>query len=157
MLFQFNMQSGRPIKPGAKWKWLLLFVGFPLLELWLILKLSAVMGWGATIWLILMTGFMGGTLAHRQGFTTLQKIQLDMAQGRMPAGALLDGLLILVAGLLLITPGIITDLVGFSLLIPPLRRLISGRAAGWVSQRFKMPQPHVKPQTGLDDEDVIDV
>jgi UPF0716 protein FxsA len=66
-------------------------------------------------------------------------------------------LLILVAGLLLITPGIITDLVGFSLLIPPLRRLISGRAAGWVSQRFKMPQPHVKPQTGLDDEDVIDV
>ena len=109
MLFQFNMQSGRPIRPGAKWKWLLLFVGFPLLELWLILKLSAVMGWGATIWLILMTGFMGGTLAHRQGFTTLQKIQRDMAQGRMPAGALLDGLLILVAGLLLITPGIITD------------------------------------------------
>jgi UPF0716 protein FxsA len=88
MFFQFNMQSGRPIKPGGKWKWVLLFVGFPLLELWLILKLGAVMGWGATIWLILMTGFIGGTLAHRQGFATIQKIQEDMAQGRMPAGAL---------------------------------------------------------------------
>ncbi len=157
MFFQFNMQSGRPIKPGGKWKWVLLFVGFPLLELWLILKLGAVMGWGATIWLILMTGVIGGTLAHRQGFATIQKIQMDMAQGRMPAGALLHGLLILVAGLVLITPGIITDLIGFSLLIPPLRRLMSGRATRWISQRFKMPQPQARPQTGLNDDDVIDV
>ena len=157
MYFQFNMHSGRPIKPGGKWKWVLLFVGFPLLELWLILKLGSVMGWGATIWLILMTGIIGGTLAHRQGFATIQKIQMDMAQGRMPAGALLDGLLILVAGLVLITPGIITDLIGFSLLVPPLRRLMSGRATRWIGKRFKMPQPHVRPQTGLNDDDVIDV
>ena len=115
------------------------------------------MGWGATLWLILMTGVIGGTLAHRQGFATIQKIQMDMGQGRMPAGALLDGLLILVAGLVLITPGMITDMIGFCLLIPSLRRLLTHRATKWLSLRFKMPQPTARPQTELNDDDVIDV
>ena len=116
------------------------------------------MGWGATIWLILMTGVIGGTLAHRQGFATIQKIQSDMAQGRMPAGALLDGLLILVAGLVLITPGIITDCIGFSLLIPPVRQLISRRATGLISKKFTPPVGGVRPQReNLNDDDVIDV
>ena len=157
MSFQFNMHSSGKIKPGSKWKWVLLFVGFPLLELWLILKLGSVMGWGVTLWLILMTGVIGGSLAHRQGFAIIQRIQMEMGQGRMPAGALLDGLFILVAGLVLITPGMITDLIGFCLLIPQIRRMVGARARRWLAQRFQMPQPTARPQDDLNNDDVIDV
>jgi len=162
MFVQFNWNSQRRVKPGGLWKWLLLFVGFPLLELWLILKLGAVMGWGVTLWLILMTGVIGGTLAHRQGFATIQKIQIELSQGRMPAGALFEGLLILVAGLVLITPGILTDSIGFCLLIPPVRTLICRRLIKSVGSKFQgapgsAPSTGARPAQNLDGDDVIDV
>jgi len=162
MFVQFNWNSQRRAKPGGLWKWILLFVGFPLLELWLILKLGAVMGWGVTLWLILMTGVIGGTLGHRQGFATIQKIQQELGQGRMPAGTLFEGLLILVAGLVLITPGILTDSIGFCLLIPPIRKLICHRLVKKVGSKFQVP-PGAPPASGarpaqnLDGDDVIDV
>ena len=162
MFVQFNWNSQRRVKPGGLWKWILLFVGFPLLELWLILKLGAVMGWGVTLWLILMTGVIGGTLAHRQGFATIQKIQQELSLGRMPAGTLFEGLLILVAGLVLITPGMLTDSIGFCLLIPPVRKLICRRLVKKVGSKFQTP-PGAPPAAGarpaqnLDGDDVIDV
>ena len=118
------------------------------------------MGWGVTLWLILMTGVIGGTLAHRQGFATIQKIQHEFSQGRMPAGALFEGLLILVAELVLITPGIVTDMLGFSLLIPPLRRVISRKLTKSIGSKFKgpsMPSEGARPAQNLDGDDVIDV
>ena len=162
MFVQFNWNSQRRTKPGGLWKWILLFVGFPLLELWLILKLGAVMGWGVTLWLILMTGVIGGTLAHRQGFATIQKIQQELSQGRMPAGTLFEGLLILVAGLVLITPGILTDSIGFCLLIPPIRKLICHRLVKKVGSKFQAPSgvppaSGARPAQNLDGDDVIDV
>lgn len=162
MFVRFNWSSQRRVKPGGLWKWILLFVGFPLLELWLILKLGAVMGWGVTLWLILMTGVIGGTLAHRQGFATIQKIQAELSQGRMPARTLLEGLLILVAGLVLITPGILTDSIGFCLLIPPVRQLICRRLVQSIGRKFQgasgaSSASSARPAQHLDGDDVIDV
>lgn len=100
-----------------------LFVCVPLVELYLLFKLhewteSALL----TIGLILLTGFLGAWLAKQQGLSTIQKIQTAVAEGRMPASELVDGAMILIAGALLLTPGILTDAFGFSLLLPPCRR-----------------------------------
>lgn len=101
-----------------------LFIVMPLLEIWLLVQLGALYGWQWTLMLVVITGVTGAWLARAQGMQVLLAIQRDMAQGRMPAPRLLDGVLILVAGVLLITPGLITDATGFLLLMPPVRVII---------------------------------
>ena len=86
-----------------------------------------------TISLVLITGFVGAALAKRQGLRTWQNIQEQTASGRVPGGALVDGLLILIAGAVLITPGILTDLFGFALLIPPVREILKA----YLTKRFE--------------------
>jgi UPF0716 protein FxsA len=101
---------------------LLLFVVTPLVELAILLKVNEWLGsWRETILLVILTGFVGAWLAKAQGLIVLQQIQQDMNAGRLPAPRLLDGLMIIVAGALLVTPGLITDAVGFLLLIPSVR------------------------------------
>jgi UPF0716 protein FxsA len=141
----------------GRWKWLVLFVGFPLLEVWLIMKLKTSMGWPLTLWLILMTGVIGGSLAHRQGFTTIQKMQFEMAHGRMPAATLVDGLFIFAAGLLLITPGMITDAIGFCLLIPTLRAFFRKRLVAQFKRQFRASNVMSGTQSFSESDDVIDV
>ncbi len=99
----------------------LLFTLMPLLELWLLFKLSGLFGFWTTVAVVLLTGMAGAALAKWQGFLTMFRIQTDLRAGKMPAKAMGDGVLILVAGVLLITPGVITDIVGLSLLLPPVR------------------------------------
>ena len=106
---------------------LLLFILTPLIELWLLMLVSEHLGAATTIWLVLVTGFVGASLARRQGIQTWLTIQRETQQGKMPAASLVDALMIFVAGLLLITPGILTDVVGFSLLVPPIRTLLRNR------------------------------
>lgn len=101
-----------------------LFVGLPLLELWVLLLLGGRIGWAPTILLVFVTGVVGAWLARAQGFQTLAAIQRDMAAGIMPAPRLMDGVMILVAGAMLITPGILTDIAGFLLLVPATRQII---------------------------------
>lgn len=105
-------------------KLLLLFVGLPLVELWLLLVVGNRIGWGPTIMLVLVTGVVGTGLARTQGLQTLAAIQRDMATGVMPAPRLMDGVMILLAGAMLITPGILTDVAGFLLLVPATRQII---------------------------------
>jgi UPF0716 protein FxsA len=105
-------------------KLLLLFVGLPLVELWLLLVVGNRIGWGPTIMLVLITGVVGTGLARTQGLQTLAAIQRDMATGVMPAPRLMDGVMILLAGAMLITPGILTDVAGFLLLVPATRQII---------------------------------
>ena len=101
---------------------LFLFVTIPLIELYPLLQLNELTGSAiTTIGLILFTGALGAWLAKQQGLSTVMKIQRAMAEGRMPAAELVDGGMILFAGALLLTPGILTDAFGFSLLIPPCR------------------------------------
>lgn len=99
----------------------LLFIGLPLIELAILVKLGEVLGFWPTIGLVVITGFWGAYLARLQGFWVLRKIQNEMAAGRIPTGDLVDGLLILIGGIVLLTPGLLTDLAGFALLVPYVR------------------------------------
>ena len=106
----------------------LLFTCIPLVELALLLRIGSIIGALNTILLVIFTGMLGACLARQQGIRTFQTIRSLMARGEMPGEPLLDALLILLAGFLLITPGILTDLFGFLMLVPatraPLRRWI---------------------------------
>lgn len=100
----------------------LLFVVVPLLELMLLIQLGQWVGLWPTLLLVFGTGVVGAALARSQGVRTLAAFQRELAQGRMPGGPLMDGLAVLVGGAFLLTPGLLTDVAGFSLLIPASRR-----------------------------------
>lgn len=102
----------------------LLFVVVPLLELAFLIQVGRWMGIGPTVGLVFLTGILGALLARAEGLRTLWAFRSELATGELPGQPLLDGLCILVGGALLLTPGFVTDLAGFSLLLPPTRRLI---------------------------------
>jgi len=103
---------------------LLLFVFLPMVELYLLIMLGSRIGAMPTIGLIVLTGIIGATLARQQGLSVLMKIQREMAAGKPPTQKLVEGALIVVGGIVLLTPGIITDIFGFSLLMPPVRQAL---------------------------------
>lgn len=100
----------------------LLIALLPLVELWLLFEIGKVIGSGPTILLVLGTGLLGALLLRSQGFYILSQIRADLEQGIIPGEKLFDGLCVLIGGLFLVTPGLITDLSGFLLLIPYTRR-----------------------------------
>ena len=100
---------------------LILFTVVPLIELALLIKLGNLIGLWPTIFIVIATGVLGAALARSQGTRTVGAIRAELAQGRAPTESLLNGLLILVGGVVLLTPGLLTDLLGFSLLIPLTR------------------------------------
>ena len=102
---------------------ILLFTLVPVVELALLLRIGGFIGFGATIAIVVFTGVTGAYLAKMQGLITLARIQEEVNHARMPTDKLFDGLLILLSGILLLTPGFITDLVGFLGLIPLTRSL----------------------------------
>ena len=108
-------------------KLLLLFVLVPAVELALLIEIGSRIGTASTLLLIVMTGVVGASLASRQGLEVLRQIQAEVAVGRMPGSAIVDGVIILLAGVVLMTPGVLTDLLGFLCLIPGTRRLIKIR------------------------------
>ena len=103
---------------------LLLFIVVPVLELFLLIELGQRIGTLTTLALIIVTGTVGASLARQQGLATLARLRADLAAGHTPAEPLMDGGLILVAAAVLITPGVLTDVVGFLFLIPACRQLI---------------------------------
>lgn len=105
---------------------IILLTVLPALELALLIKVGSIIGAANTILLILLTGVAGAWLARMQGFRTLMAIQENLNRGVMPTEEMLDGVLILVGGLLLMTPGFITDTLGLILLIPPARWVVKG-------------------------------
>lgn len=102
-------------------KLFLLFVGLPLVELAILIQLGEWVGLLPTVGLVVLTGAIGAALARRQGFQVWLAIQAELRQGRMPMGGLMDGLLVLIGGIVLLTPGLITDITGLLLLFPPTR------------------------------------
>ena len=110
----------------------------PLLELCLLLWVHQVTNWQFTLLLVLSTGVLGAWLARQQGQAAWVRVQMELAAKRMPGDALMDALLILLAGVLLITPGLLTDTLGFSLLIPWSRTLYKRRLSAWFKQRFQV-------------------
>jgi UPF0716 protein FxsA len=115
---------------------LLLFTLIPVIELALLLELKGHIGLMATIALVLTTGFAGAALTRSQGTQALHQVRQSMRGGGFPADELLDGVLILAGGLLLLTPGMLTDLVGFSVLIPFSRRRLRDGLKKTIRRRF---------------------
>jgi len=101
---------------------MLLFVVVPAIELVLLIEIGSRIGTLRTLALIVVTGIVGAQLAGRQGLDVLRRIQRETSLGRLPAASLIDGAFILVAGALLVTPGILTDVVGLLCLVPAFRR-----------------------------------
>ncbi|MFQ5490285.1 MAG: FxsA family protein [Phycisphaerae bacterium] len=108
---------------------ILLFVALPLAELALLIRIGRAIDVIPTIALVAVTGILGAALARHQGLRSLRRIQTDLHQGIMPAAEMLDGLMILLAGAVLVTPGVITDAIGFALLVPPIRTFVRKRLA----------------------------
>lgn len=102
----------------------LLLVVAPLVELYVIIQVAQVIGGWETIALLVIESMIGAWLLKRQGLSTLAKITRALDQGRAPGKELIDGLLILVAGALMLAPGFIGDVIGYFLLIPPTRALV---------------------------------
>ncbi|EAQ82720.1 FxsA family protein [Blastopirellula marina] len=117
---------------------LLLFILIPTTELALLLFLAGATDPLFTLALVVVTGVIGSMLARNQGFATYRRIQSEFAQGRMPTDSLFDAILISLAGVLLITPGILTDLTGFALLIPFLRKPIKAWLIEWGKKHFHL-------------------
>lgn len=104
---------------------LLLFTIVPLVEVYLLVTLGGLMGPAATVALVVVTGALGAALARREGTRVWREWQEAIAAGEMPEEGVVSSLLVLVGGVLLVTPGVLTDIVGLSLLIPPSRRAIA--------------------------------
>ncbi|MDP2601564.1 MAG: FxsA family protein [Deltaproteobacteria bacterium] len=110
----------------------LLFTIVPLVELFILIKIGGQIGGFNTILLVIMTAVLGALLARLQGLRTLQQIQLSLSQGQIPAEELIDGVLILAGGILLLTPGVLTDLFALVLLFPYTRTHFKR----WLRRRF---------------------
>lgn len=107
------------------------------MELYILIEAGRILGLGTTIGLIMLTGVAGAWLARSQGIEILRKIQEETSQGQMPAITLIDGALVLVGGLLLLTPGFFTDALGFSFLVPLSRNLWRKGLNTWLHSQIK--------------------
>ncbi|MDY0167102.1 MAG: FxsA family protein [Thermoguttaceae bacterium] len=124
---------------------LLLFTVVPLVELVLLLVLADHTGWEFALALVLATGIAGAALARWQGLRCLRRFHEQTAAGRIPTDPLMDGLMILVAAALLVTPGVLTDLAGFALLLPPVRSVLKRRVRRHWELRFHAFHPTGQP------------
>jgi UPF0716 protein FxsA len=119
-------------------KLLLAFVLVPLVEIVLFIEIGARIGTWTTLLIIAVTAVLGAALAHREGLKAWWRIQDKLLSGQMPDEELLDGLLVLIASALLLTPGFFTDAVGFLLLAPPTRQMIKRWLRRQFSQRWRL-------------------
>jgi len=122
-------------------KLFLAFTLVPVLELYLLIKIGAVIGAMNTMALVILTGFAGAYLARMQGMQTMRRVRSQLQQGIMPAEDLIDAVIIFVAGIVLLTPGFLTDLAGLLLLFPASRFHFKR----WLRQKFDqwMQNPNV--------------
>lgn len=123
---QFSNQNHRGRRyPGPMFFLVvLLLIVAPLVELYVIIQVGQAIGGWNTIGLLILMGLVGGWLLRQQGLSVLRRIQSSFQSGQSPEKELVDGLLILVAGALMLAPGFVGDVIGFLLLIPPTRAIV---------------------------------
>ncbi len=102
----------------------LLFLAIPMVEIYFLIQVGSVIGALPTIGLVVFTALLGAMLLRLQGIATLNKARTMMAQGQVPAVEMMEGVLLVMSGALLLTPGFVTDAIGFAFLVPPLRRAL---------------------------------
>ncbi len=100
----------------------MLFVAVPILEVFLLIQVGSFIGVGWTIFLVILTAVLGSVLLRIEGLATLFRLQRTLERGELPAFELLEGALLLIGGALLVTPGLFTDTIGFTCLLPYTRR-----------------------------------
>ena len=122
-------------------KLFLAFTIIPVVEIYLLIQIGTIFGALTSIALVIVTGFLGAYLARIQGLQTLFRIQKSLREGQMPSGELLDALLIGIAGLVLLTPGFLTDAFGFLLLIPNTRTVIKQ----WLHRQIEVRYTSTRP------------
>ena len=118
-------------------KLLILFVIVPVTELYILIEVGKKIGSLTTIGIIILTGIIGAYLVKSQGFMILKKIQNDLNEGIMPGDSLIQGAIILSGGILLLTPGFVTDIIGFIFLIPVSRRVVKKYLLKWLKGKIK--------------------
>ena len=136
----------------------LLFTIVPAVELYLLMQIGSLIGPAQTVLLIVVTGIVGSYMAKREGLAVLKQLQEDAKKGIPPADRLIEGLLVLIGGVLLITPGVLTDFLGFSLIAPitrramapalkksVMKRMVTGVDGGGFSVNFGAPR-HAQPR-----------
>ena len=120
----------------------LAFTIIPIIEIYILIKIGSIFGPLISNSLVILTGILGAYLARLQGLNTFLRIQRSLTEGRIPSGELLDAVLILIAGILLLTPGFLTDSIGFILLIQTTRNLIKF----WLQLKFKTQNISNRPE-----------
>ncbi len=118
-------------------KLLILFTFVPILEIYVLIEAGRQIGALPTIALVILTGIAGAFLARSQGFQLLVRIQSDLQSGRVPAEEMFDGAMILAGGMVLLTPGFCTDLLGFILLTPLTRAYIKKWLKLWIEKKIE--------------------
>jgi UPF0716 protein FxsA len=124
-------------------KIILLLTVVPLVELYILFQLAKEWGFGEALLLVIVTGVVGGWLARREGVRAFSRVQDEANRGILPADALLDSVLIFIAGAFLVTPGVLTDIAGLCLLLPPTRAVIRARIKRWLKQKMEDGSVHV--------------
>tara|TARA_R110000787_G_scaffold151013_4_gene264927 strand:+ start:1625 stop:2134 length:510 start_codon:yes stop_codon:yes gene_type:complete len=117
-----------------------LFIIIPIIEIFVLMQVGAVLGIWPTIALVIFTAWLGAKYVRQQGLATLNSVQSKMAQGQVPSDEIVTGVMLLVAGVLLVTPGFVTDFLGLSLLIPAVRQSIVGSVKAHMTTRSTSQQ-----------------
>jgi len=117
-------------------KLFVLFAVVPVLELYVLITVGKLIGAWETVAVLLAVSSVGAWLVRHQGFAIYNRIQGELSAGRLPAAELLDGLLVLVGGVLLLTPGFITDIIGMLVLLPAGRYVLKQYLRRWLEQRL---------------------
>lgn len=143
----------------------LLFITVPVLEMILLMFVSKWIGIAGTLILILATGALGASLARSQGLGVLHKLQESIQNGIPPTHTLIEAVLVLIGGIVLLTPGLITDAIGFSLMAPAVRQFVARHMMQAISRHIASSSiknhPHQNPSatrpSPSQDDDVIDI
>ena len=109
----------------------------PAMEIWLFILSGKILGAFPTFFFVILTGIVGAYLAKKQGIAVLTQAREQLSYGELPGEAILDGICILLGGSFLLTPGFITDALGFFLLLPPTRKLVKPALAKWLQRFFR--------------------
>jgi len=118
-------------------KLLFLFIIIPVIELYILIEIGKRIGVWYAIGIIVLTGVLGAYLVKNQGFYILKKIQIDLNEGILPGDNLIQAVIILVGGVLLITPGFLTDIIGLICLMPAGRLIIKNYSLKWLKNKIK--------------------
>lgn len=125
-------------------KLFILFALLPVVELYIMLKIGAIIGPLNTVVIILITAAVGAYLTKQEGFRVIGKINQALKDGRTPTRELLNGLFILTGGFFLLTPGFLTDIAGITMLIPPIRNLYCKSAEHFIKKKLDLGEWQTK-------------